>query len=228
MADLHAQDPPLRPRVGDAAYWQRVRRRRSTPERSVLDGILQVQATTRTARSASAAPAAPPSAAPAACGSTARPRSPATRASATPPRRPSARRPDRRRADGQHAVIKDLIVDMDAVHWKKVQRVVPWLLPEGDAAGARVHRPGRGDDRRHAVDGLHPVRRLRRRLPVARGRPRVHRPGRAREGLPLRRRPARRRRPRSACATSPRTRTASTTAPTASPASRSARRTSRR
>jgi len=29
-------------------------------------------------------------------------------------------------------VLKDLIVDMDAVHWKKVQRVVPWLLPEGD------------------------------------------------------------------------------------------------
>jgi succinate dehydrogenase / fumarate reductase iron-sulfur subunit len=29
-------------------------------------------------------------------------------------------------------VIKDLIVDMDAVHWKKIQRVVPWLLPEGD------------------------------------------------------------------------------------------------
>jgi succinate dehydrogenase / fumarate reductase iron-sulfur subunit len=29
-------------------------------------------------------------------------------------------------------VIKDLIVDMDAVHWKKVHRVVPWLLPEGE------------------------------------------------------------------------------------------------
>ncbi len=29
-------------------------------------------------------------------------------------------------------MIKDLIVDMDAVHWKKIQRVVPWLLPEGD------------------------------------------------------------------------------------------------
>ncbi len=28
-------------------------------------------------------------------------------------------------------VVKDLVVDMDAVHWKKVQRVVPWLLPEG-------------------------------------------------------------------------------------------------
>src|SRR6476659_636186 len=32
-----------------------------------------------------------------------------------------------------YPVIKDLIVDMDAVHWKKVQRVVPWLLPEGPA-----------------------------------------------------------------------------------------------
>jgi len=28
-------------------------------------------------------------------------------------------------------VLKDLIVDMDAVHWKKVRRVVPWLLPDG-------------------------------------------------------------------------------------------------
>ena len=32
---------------------------------------------------------------------------------------------------GNMPVIKDLIVDMDAVHWKKVQRVIPWLLPEG-------------------------------------------------------------------------------------------------
>jgi succinate dehydrogenase / fumarate reductase, iron-sulfur subunit len=32
---------------------------------------------------------------------------------------------------GNMPVIKDLIVDMDAVHWKKVQRVVPWLLPKG-------------------------------------------------------------------------------------------------
>src|SRR4051812_33810154 len=32
---------------------------------------------------------------------------------------------------GNMPVIKDLIVDMDAVHWKKVQRVVPWLLPAG-------------------------------------------------------------------------------------------------
>src|SRR4051794_21207577 len=32
---------------------------------------------------------------------------------------------------GNMPVIKDLIVDMDAVHWKKVQRVVPWLIPDG-------------------------------------------------------------------------------------------------
>ena len=33
---------------------------------------------------------------------------------------------------GNMPVIKDLIVDMDAVHWKKVHRVVPWLLPAGE------------------------------------------------------------------------------------------------
>jgi succinate dehydrogenase / fumarate reductase, iron-sulfur subunit len=33
---------------------------------------------------------------------------------------------------GNMPVLKDLIVDMDAVHWKKVQRVVPWLEPEGE------------------------------------------------------------------------------------------------
>lgn len=32
---------------------------------------------------------------------------------------------------GNFPVLKDLIVDMDAVHWKKIQRVTPWLLPEG-------------------------------------------------------------------------------------------------
>jgi succinate dehydrogenase iron-sulfur subunit len=30
---------------------------------------------------------------------------------------------------GNMPVIRDLIVDMDAVHWKKIQRVTPWLLP---------------------------------------------------------------------------------------------------
>ncbi len=32
---------------------------------------------------------------------------------------------------GNMPVIKDMIVDMDAVHWKKVQRVTPWLLNNG-------------------------------------------------------------------------------------------------
>ena len=33
---------------------------------------------------------------------------------------------------GNMPVLKDLIVDMDAVHWKKIQRVTPWLLPAGE------------------------------------------------------------------------------------------------
>jgi succinate dehydrogenase / fumarate reductase, iron-sulfur subunit len=33
---------------------------------------------------------------------------------------------------GNMPVLKDLIVNMDDVHWKKVQRVVPWLLPAGE------------------------------------------------------------------------------------------------
>src|SRR5436305_3857470 len=31
---------------------------------------------------------------------------------------------------GNMPIIKDLIVDMDAVHWKKIQRVKPWLEPK--------------------------------------------------------------------------------------------------
>src|SRR4051812_6039478 len=33
---------------------------------------------------------------------------------------------------GNMPVIKDLIVDMEDVHWKKIRRVTPWLLPEGE------------------------------------------------------------------------------------------------
>jgi succinate dehydrogenase iron-sulfur subunit len=32
---------------------------------------------------------------------------------------------------GNMPVLKDLIVDMDAVHWAKIQRVTPWLIPDG-------------------------------------------------------------------------------------------------
>src|SRR5919112_721694 len=33
---------------------------------------------------------------------------------------------------GNMPVIRDLITDMDAVHWKKIRRVTPWLIPDGD------------------------------------------------------------------------------------------------
>jgi succinate dehydrogenase / fumarate reductase iron-sulfur subunit len=32
---------------------------------------------------------------------------------------------------GNMPVLKDLIVDMDAVHWAKIQRVTPWLIADG-------------------------------------------------------------------------------------------------
>ena len=69
--------------------------------------------------------------------------------------------------------------------------------PQAAGARARVHRAAREHGRRHAVDGLHPVRRLRVGLPVDGGRPGVHRAGGAGQGLPLRRRPARRPAPRA-------------------------------
>src|SRR3954453_18024449 len=45
---------------------------------------------------------------------------------------------------GNMPVLKDLIVDMDAVHWKKVQRVVPWLLPAGEPPGRDNTVPAEG------------------------------------------------------------------------------------
>jgi succinate dehydrogenase / fumarate reductase, iron-sulfur subunit len=37
---------------------------------------------------------------------------------------------------GNMPVVKDLITDMEAVHWKKVRRVVPWLLPAEEPPAA--------------------------------------------------------------------------------------------
>ena len=36
-------------------------------------------------------------------------------------------------------VLKDLVTDMEAVHWKKVRRVVPWLLPAEDPPEGREY-----------------------------------------------------------------------------------------
>lgn len=33
---------------------------------------------------------------------------------------------------GNMPVIKDLVTDMESTHWKKIRRVTPWLLPEGE------------------------------------------------------------------------------------------------
>ncbi len=40
---------------------------------------------------------------------------------------------------GNMPVIKDLIVDMDAVHWKKIQRVTPWLIADDENMPEREH-----------------------------------------------------------------------------------------
>ena len=132
------------------------------------------------------------------------------------------------RADGQHAGDQGPDRRHGRGPLEEDPRVTPWLLPEGRPPEREYIVPARDDGRRHADDGLHPVRRLRVGLPVDGGRPAVHRPGRAGQGLPLRRRPARRPSTTSASRTSPRTSTASTTARTASTASRPAPRASPR
>ena len=222
------QTPPLRPGVrASPPYWEEFDVDLE-PERSVLDGDPPGARRPGRLDRPSAARARPRSAAPAACASTASPRSPATPRWPAPPRSKDGRRHDHGRADGQHARDQG----PDRGHGRRpleegpARRAV--AAARGRPAGARVHRASRGHDRHHPVDGLHPVRRLRARLPVAGGRPRVHRPGRARPRPTASWATRATASTRSACSTSPRTRTASTTAPTASPASRSARRTWRR
>ena len=128
---------------------------------------------------------------------------------------------------GNMPVIKDLIVDMDAVHWKKIQRVTPWLqakqpVPEREyvvpheamvdvtqsmaciQCGACV-----SDCLSMEVD------------PDSSAPPRWPRPTASSATRATRRR-------RRGCRTSPTTRTASTTARTASSASTRVRRASRR
>ena len=188
---VHPAAAPLRPRV-------RATRRTGTSTRSSSSPTARSsRASCRprrasTARSASAARAAPRSAARAACASTASRASPATPTWTRP--RPQARgRRHRGRADGQHARHQG----PDRRHGRGPLEEDPArhavAHQQGADPRARVRRPARVDDRRHAVDGLHPVRRLRLGLPVDGGRPAVRRPRRAGQGLPLRRRPARRR-----------------------------------
>ncbi len=93
---------------------------------------------------------------------------------------------------GNMPIIKDLIVDMDAVHWKKVQRVTPWLINKEPVP-----------EREYIVPHVNMVDVTQSMACIQCGAcvsdclsmevdPAVHRPGRAGQGLPLRRRPARR------------------------------------
>src|SRR5918997_152088 len=40
---------------------------------------------------------------------------------------------------GNMPVVKDLVTDMEAVHWKKVRRVVPWLAPAEEPPGGQEY-----------------------------------------------------------------------------------------
>jgi len=118
------------PESGETAYWQEFGVDLD-PERSVLDGILQVK------DREDASVAVRCSCRAAICGSC------AVKVNGKTALACNTRISDAAEAAGRDQpivvepmnnmpVIKDLIVDMDAVHWKKIQRVVPWLLPEGD------------------------------------------------------------------------------------------------
>ena len=99
---------------------------------------------------------------------------------------------------GNMPVIRDLIVDMDAVHWKKIRRVTPWLINKEPVPEREYIVP-----HENMVDVTQTMACIQCGACVSDclvdgGRPGLHRPRRARQGLPVRRRPARRRAPRAA------------------------------
>jgi succinate dehydrogenase / fumarate reductase iron-sulfur subunit len=116
------------PESGEPAYWEQFDVELD-PERSVLDGILQV----RNDQDGSLAIRC--SCRAAICGSCGvRINGKSALACNTRIRDAAETAPNGAvvvEPMGNMPVLKDLIVDMDAVHWRKIQRVVPWLLPEG-------------------------------------------------------------------------------------------------
>jgi succinate dehydrogenase / fumarate reductase, iron-sulfur subunit len=131
MADYTLRVRRFDPESGDAPYWQDFTVDLE-PERSVLDGILQAKG----AEDGSLAIRCSCQAA--ICGSCGvRINGKSSLACNTKLQSAAdlSQDPDGKitvEPMGNMPVLKDLIVDMDAVHWKKIQRVVPWLLPEGD------------------------------------------------------------------------------------------------
>ena len=131
------------PESGEPAYWQEFNVELD-PERSVLDGILQVRGDQDGSLAIRCSCQA------AICGSCGVKINGRSRLACNTQLGEAAEDAKRRFGDrdgvtsaadttpaivvepmGNMPVLKDLIVDMDAVHWKKVQRVVPWLLPDG-------------------------------------------------------------------------------------------------
>jgi succinate dehydrogenase / fumarate reductase, iron-sulfur subunit len=114
------------PESGEAAYWADYEVELS-PERSVLDGILQVK------DREDASLAIRCSCRAAICGSCGV-RINGKSALACNTKLGDAAERARNGAItvepmGNMPVLKDLVTDMEAVHWKKIRRVVPWLLP---------------------------------------------------------------------------------------------------
>src|SRR5918993_1457469 len=131
MADFTLKIRRFDPESGDPAYWADFDVD-LPPERSVLDGILQVK------DREDASLAIRCSCRAAICGSC------GVRINGKSALACNTRISDaaRKAGDGKAIVVepmgnmpvlKDLIVDMDAVHWKKMRRVTPWLLPDGEA-----------------------------------------------------------------------------------------------
>jgi succinate dehydrogenase / fumarate reductase, iron-sulfur subunit len=126
VADFGLRIRRYNPESGDAAYWADYNVD-LPPERSVLDGILQVK------DREDASIAIRCSCRAAICGSCGV-RINGRSALACNTRMGDAAERARNGAItvepmGNMPVIKDLVTDMEAVHWKKVRRVVPWLLP---------------------------------------------------------------------------------------------------
>src|SRR3954452_8586448 len=125
MADYTLKIRRYNPESGEPAYWEDFKVDLS-PERSVLDGILQA----RNEQDGSIAIRCSCQAA--ICGSCGvRINGKSSLACNTKLSSASelSQDPDGKitvEPFGNMPVIKDLIVDMDAVHWKKIQRVIPW------------------------------------------------------------------------------------------------------
>jgi len=120
------------PEAGEAPYWEEFQVDLE-PHRSVLEGILQAKDTTDGSIGIRCSCRA------AICGSCGvKINGRAALACHTHLEKAAEASQDERGAIvvepmGNMPVIRDLIVDMDAVHWKKIQSVTPWLLPDGPA-----------------------------------------------------------------------------------------------